>query len=268
MAVQNETQHSEAARMTSEQLTLEKAQAKLAAYAALGACASLLIAIGLYVMAFKDATGGTKVALLKASEAHSAQLIMSGLFRTVAFALMAVVLGFLAAAARKRSPLMPRAVAVIAYAGPALFAIVTPLATIAQGSAARDFVRDGVYTLAAAERALSGGLVTATGYLMVFCVFLLAVAWLTVGVYGMRAGLLTRFVGGVGVAIGILSVLSIYGPSMLMFLVQFFWLAAIAVMLLATDETKPPAWRLGVAVSWREVDAARATGASPEDFAK
>lgn len=245
--------------MTPEQLTLEQAQSKLAAYAALGACAGLLVAIGLYVMAVKDADARSRASLLKVSHEHATQLIMSGLFRTVAFALIAVVLGFLIGAAFRRLEGMPRAITVAAYAGPALFAVVTPISTLAQLTAARDFVRGGDLSVKAADAALSGGFVMTTTYVMVFAVFLMAVAWLAVGIYCMRAGLLTRFVGGVAVGIGVLTVLSVYGPSLLMFLVQFFWLAALAVMLLATEETKPPAWRLGAAVSWREVDAAKRT---------
>jgi hypothetical protein len=248
------------------ELQVEQAQSRLAAYAALASAAAILIAVGLYVMAMKDADMRSKAALLTAIHDHSTQLILSSLFRTLSFALLAIVLGFLALAAKRRMPMLPGLTVPVAYAGPALLAVTAPITVLAQINAAKTFVNGPVQSVKAAEAALGGGFVTASQYLSVFAVMLLAVAWIVVGLYCMKSGLLTRLVGGVAIAIGVLTVISVYGPSVLALVIEFFWLAAVAVMLLADDQTRPPAWKLGVAVPWREVDAARsAAEASTED---
>lgn len=248
-------------RMTEHELELEQVQAKLAAYAALGSAAATVVAVGLYVMAMKGADVKSKASILATSHEHSAQLIFSGLFRAVAFALLAIVLGFLAGAARRRAVRLPALTVPVAYAGPALMAVAAPLAVLAQIKAASIFAEGAARTDKAAELALGGSLVTVAQYASVFAVMLLAVSWIVTGLYCMRVGLLTRIVGGVAIAIGVLGVMSVYGPSVLGLVIQFFWLTAVAVMLLATEETRPPAWKLGAAVTWREVDAARAGNA-------
>lgn len=246
-----------APQMDEQELLVERAHGKLAAYAALGSAAAILIAVALYVMAFKDADIRSKVALLTSTHDHSAQLILSSLFRTVSFALLAFVLGFLALAAKRRMPELPRATVPVAHAGPALLAIASPLMVIAQIKAAKDFTLAHPQNLKAAEAALDSSLVTITQYVTVFASMLTAVSWAIVGLFSLRSGLLTRMMGGVAIAVGVLCLISVYGPSVLVLVIQFFWLTALAVMLLATEETRPPAWNLGTAVSWREVDAAR-----------
>lgn len=244
--------------MSEQELAVEAAQSKLAAYAALGAAAAILIAVGLYVMAVKDADASSKASLLATTHEHSTQLILSGLFRTLSFALLAIVLGFLAVAAKRRLTILPGLTVPIAYAGPALFAVAAPIATIAQVSAAKDFVTGAVQSDKAAEAVLGGSFPTIAQYLLIFATMLLAVSWVVIGMYGMRSGLLTRLSGAIALIVGVLTIISAgSGLSGLALLIEFFWLASLAVMLLATTETKPPAWNLGVAITWREVDAAK-----------
>lgn len=244
--------------MSEQELAVEAAQSKLAAYAALGAAAAILIAVGLYVMAVKDADASSKASLLTTTYDHSTQLILSGLFRTLSFALLAIVLGFFAVAAKRRIAMLPGLTVPIAYAGPALFALAAPIATLAQVSAAKDFVKGAVHSDKAAEAVLGGSFATVAQYVLIFATMLLAVSWVVIGMYCMRGGLLTRFSGTIALVIGVLTVISAgSGLSGLALLIEFFWLASIVVMLLATTDTKPPAWNLGVAVTWREVDAAK-----------
>lgn len=244
--------------MTEHELEVEGVQARLAAYAALGSAGATVVAVGLYVMAMNGANVKSKASILVISNEHSTQLILSGLFRAVAFALLAILLGFLAGAAKRRMTMLPALTVPVAYAGPALMAIAAPIAVLAQVKAASTFVEGALRTAEAADKSLETNLVTISQYLSVFAVMLLAISWIFTGLYCMRAGLLTRLIGGVAIAIGVLCVLSVYGPSVLALVIQFFWLTAVAVMLLATEQTRPPAWNLGAAVSWREVDAARA----------
>jgi hypothetical protein len=242
----------------SREQQVEEAQARLAAYAALAAAAAVLVAVGLYIIALKDIDVSSKASLLSAIDDHSAQLIVSSLFRSVSFALLGIVLGFLAIAAKRRMPQLPALTVPVAYGGPALVAISAPLTMLAQVDAAQTFMDGPARTVKAAEAALDSTFVTISQYVSVFAGMLLAVAWIVIGLYCIKCGLLTRIVGGVAIGIGVLTVLSVYGPSVLALLIEFFWLAAVAVMLLAEEQTRPPAWKLGVAVPWSEVAAAKA----------
>lgn len=251
-------------QMSAQELELEGSATKIAAYAALGSAAAILVAVVLYVMAMNGVDVRSKASVLTTTNDHSAQLILSSFFRTIAFALLALVLGFLAGAAKRRIPMLPGLTVPVAYGGPAIFAVVAPLATLAQVSAAKDFIDGPVKNVKAAEAALDTSFITITQYASVFAMMLLAVAWIVIGIYCMRCGLLTRLVGGVAIAIGALTVISVYGPSVISLVIEFFWLTAVAVMLLAEDETRPPAWKLGTAVNWREVDRAKAQVAAEQ----
>jgi hypothetical protein len=64
----------------------------------------------------------------------------------------------------------------------------------------------------------------------------------------MRAGLLTRFLGILGVVAGVLGVLPQLMP---MPIVQSFWLIAVGLLLMGAGRAGlPPAWRTGRAEPW------------------
>ena len=64
----------------------------------------------------------------------------------------------------------------------------------------------------------------------------------------MRAGLLTRFLGILGVVSGVVSV---FPQLMPVPIVQAFWLVALGLMLLGIGRAQlPPAWRTGKAEPW------------------
>ena len=64
----------------------------------------------------------------------------------------------------------------------------------------------------------------------------------------MRVGLLTRFMGVLGIICGALIVLPILSPLPI---VQTFWLGAMAVLLAGRwPNGLPPAWETGEAVAW------------------
>jgi hypothetical protein len=81
----------------------------------------------------------------------------------------------------------------------------------------------------------------------------------------MRVGLLTRFMGVLGIICGALIVLPILSPLPI---VQTFWLGAMALLLLGRWRSGvPPAWRTGEAQPWpsqQELREARRRQAEPE----
>lgn len=72
----------------------------------------------------------------------------------------------------------------------------------------------------------------------------LAIALLYVGLWGMRVGLLTRFWGSLGMALGVAALL-----GLVIFLVV--WFAYVALLLIgALPGGRPPAWAAGEAIPW------------------
>ena len=76
----------------------------------------------------------------------------------------------------------------------------------------------------------------------------LGMGWVVICLNAMRIGLLTRFMGVLGVICGALIVLPILSPLPI---VQTFWLGAMAVLLAGRwPNGVPPAWTTGEAVPW------------------
>jgi hypothetical protein len=72
----------------------------------------------------------------------------------------------------------------------------------------------------------------------------LVVGLLYVGLWGMRTGLLTRFWGSLGMAVGFASIIG-FSP------LTFIWFIYIGVMLLGVlPGSRPPAWDAGAAIPW------------------
>ena len=72
--------------------------------------------------------------------------------------------------------------------------------------------------------------------------------WVVICLNAMRIGLLTRFMGVLGVICGALIVLPILSPLPI---VQTFWLGAMAVLLAKRwPNGVPPAWTTGEAAPW------------------
>ena len=111
-----------------------------------------------------------------------------------------------------------------------------------------DFVTGSDKSTQAAHDALrSGGLVAAqfVGFVGTLC---LALAFILIPLHAMRVGLLTRFLGILGILVGVLLVVPIGSPVPV---VQAFWLAALGIVLLGRwPGGSPPAWETGRAQPW------------------
>ena len=98
--------------------------------------------------------------------------------------------------------------------------------------------------------------------------------WVVICLNAMRIGLLTRFMGVLGVICGALIVLPILSPLPI---VQTFWLGAMAVLLAKRwPSGVPPAWTSGEATPWpsqaearekRRAEMQRRRGGDPEPAA-
>jgi hypothetical protein len=170
--------------------------------------------------------------------------ILSGLLRGLAPVALAYTVTFLAVATRARRPEFPRLAVYMTIVGAVLYLVGTAGSEIERSIAFSSFL-DGPRTVDDARDVISSTTVT-VALLAYVGQFVTAAGLLLVSLNAMRAGLLTRFLGILGVVAGVLTV---FPQLMPVPLVQAFWLVALGLLLLGRG-TLPPAWRTGKAEPW------------------
>jgi hypothetical protein len=181
-----------------------------------------------------------------------------------AFSLVAIgwTLLWLWDAARAREPnLRPSFMGWIAVAGAGIQAVGVVVYAAAFGNAASDFVSHGSQTYPEANHLLTGGVLVAGQIANYLGLLLLAVAIVLISLNAMRVGLLTRFLGYLGIIAGVLTII----PLVPIPIVEAYFLLALAYLLSGRwPSGVPPAWSTGKVERWpssAEVRAAR--GQSP-----
>ena len=161
-----------------------------------------------------------------------------------AFALIPV-LGYLYRVTKTRRPELPRAVLILALIGPALLGVAAIVFQVALTSKAGDFVSGSDHTRKAVDDVTNAGLLRGVQILNLPGTLCLAFGLVLLSLNSMRAGLLTRFMGVLGIICGAALVLLPQNP------VVVFWLLALAVLFAHRwPQGMPPAWESGVAVPW------------------
>jgi uncharacterized membrane protein len=162
---------------------------------------------------------------------------------------LAVTLTFLFSAARARKPEMTQGSWYAAIAGGVLAAIGGIAYGVVITSKAHEFVTHGAQTYPQANALLGGGAVAALQYAGLLGSLVLAVAFVLISLNAMRVGLLTKFMGYLGMVAAGASLLLIGSAPAL--LIEVFWLLAIGYMLIGRwPNGDPPAWRTGKAEPW------------------
>lgn len=222
-------------------------------------------------------TGGPDSEQVRSFHDHAGALLFSTLVRSVGFLLLAIPLLYLFQAAQARSERVRRPMVAFAFIGPVLLAV----QGIVSWAASKQIGDDFVAMAATSERpvALAARLIDdnslreVAGPLLLPAVLGLMVALLYISLHAMRTGLLPRFAGSLGMALGVAMIL-ILPVALLLFLL---WLLYVGLLLLGRlPGGKPPAWTSGEAVPWptpgekaaAELEAAQATekdaGSSPD----
>jgi hypothetical protein len=235
-----------------------------AALAALGAMLLPVLAISVPRMAVEGELDTARRTLLAMAEAPSV-FLGAGILQAAGTALMAVVLLYLYRATRARRPETPSVVGVLAIVGPLLFAGVLLVSQVALVDAAERYARQGG-DIQALLRGGAVGLVRSVGFAGAFA---MGLAILLASLNAMRAGLLSRFLGALGIAIGVVSALPLFGGTLPL---QSFWLGALALLFLDRwPGGRGPAWRSGRAERWpspAEVRARRQAGGGAAEGAE
>jgi hypothetical protein len=177
--------------------------------------------------------------------------VFSVLGSSVVVAIGYIALGwaltYLAVAARARRPEMPKLVVYLPMIAGILQALATLFSAIGLNLAISDFL-GGDRTVDAARDVPRSGLGVFGQLLGVPGGLGLALALILISLNAMRVGLLTRFMGVLGIVTGALQILPFAGPLPV---VQTVWLLMLALLFSGRwAGGMPPAWRTGNAEPW------------------
>ncbi|HET7484456.1 MAG TPA: hypothetical protein VFJ64_03690 [Solirubrobacterales bacterium] len=237
----------------------------LGAFAAIGfVIAAIVVAQGI------GGTGGDSELLRHVDEHRGAELI-SSILQAIGIGLLAAPLYYLFKAAKARSERMRGQLVGIVIAAPLFLAALAILSGVSTLHAASDFVSNEVPRLMAKGVALNSdhaneiaketideaplrslaagfGLGGQLGFL---------VAMVYTCLYGMRVGLLPRFWGSLGIALG--------AVSFVFFQFAMLWFVYLGLLLIGRiPGGRPPAWESGEAIPWPSPGDKAAADLSPE----
>jgi len=165
---------------------------------------------------------------------------------------IAGALYFLVSAARRRNPEMVTFIGPLCLIAGALTAVATIIATIASVHEAHQFVKTAGKTYMDAQALNGGGLLTIVQILGLLGAMLLSVALILTSLQAMRVGLLTRFMGYVGMLAAVVIII----PTLIV--VEAYWFIALALLLIGRWPTgNPPAWESGEARPWPSAQTVR-----------
>jgi hypothetical protein len=189
-------------------------------------------------------------------DSHAFTFIGSSIVRAIAYVGFAIAVTFLAQATRARRPELPRVVVYVPLVGALLTAAGSVLGGVGTVVAVQHFL-DGTRTVDAAADVASDSLLLTANLISTLAPLAIAAGLLLVSLNAMRVGLLTRFLGILGMIVAALAVI-------LQFVFAFavaFWLLSLGLLFLnRVPGGAPPAWRTGQAEPWpsqRELAAAR-----------
>jgi Domain of unknown function (DUF4386) len=241
--------------MTAAEIAEERRRNRLAGAAAIAA--GVLFAIGSIwsQTVTADIPENDTPAELRFFDRHAGELIASSALRSVAVLLLAVATVQLYRATRQRKPDLNPVVLVLGIFGPFALAIGGLVHDIYFADAAADFTSREVQNEEVADD-LSKGPVRTLGISLIAAGTVGLAFWFVTGsLNAMRVGLLTRFIGVLGIIIG--PALLIISPTPM---VMAFWLIAVGVLFLGFwPRGIPPAWPAGEAVPWPSATAQRAS---------
>jgi hypothetical protein len=173
--------------------------------------------------------------------------IIANLIEGVGWVCIAITLNFLFASTQFRNPQLQPAFRVLAVVGTLLLAVTGLVSSIVVAIKAHEFVTTGSQTYAQANALTNSWELVSLSYVNLVGLLLSAIGFVLVSLNAMRVGLLTKFLGYIGMFAGVL-VLFVLTPVPI---VQTYWLVALGVLIAGRYPTGlPPAWLSGRAEPW------------------
>jgi Domain of unknown function (DUF4386) len=229
------------------QLEWERRAARPAAAAAFASAVFLVAGTIVRQAVALQSRPDNEAEFLVAVEQESTSFLISGILQSLNFLALGVVLWFLYRVTRYRRPALPGWGIYLVYVGPTLLAAAGVFSDLDRIGIADDFTASGERTEKRAEdlledRSVFGVALGSAGTLA------LAFSLVLISLNAMRAGVMSRFLGILGIIVGALSVLPLFGGPLI---IQVFWLGALgAVFLGYWPRGRGPAWESGEPDPW------------------
>lgn len=245
-----------------EQLAWEARAGRPAAAAAILSALTGIAGWILYQSVIADRRDGTD-GFLEAIDRQASAFVASGALQALSILLLIPPLLYLYRAIKHRRPDLTQAAAVLAVLGAVAFAASTVLQQLKLVDIAREFfpfdvsddaseLQGDAYAEAvdpdkAAEKFARDELSPALQGIGLGGTFSLAFSVVMLSINAIRVGLLSRFMGILGVAMGAMFVI----PFGIQPILQLFWLCALGLLILGLwPGGRGPAWQTGEAIPW------------------
>lgn len=189
---------------------------------------------------------------VRSFDQHSSAIIISGLVTGLQFALLVYPLYYLFRATQARSERVNPAMIGFIFIGPLLFAVQSIVFAVSKVNLASDFVAQAaaggdIFNLL--EDLSDDSTLSQVGqYLVLPAILGFVVAMVYVPLNAYRVGLLTRFFGTLGMALGVSQLLIAPQLSQTALMAWFAWLGFL--ILDRIPKGRPPAWVAGEAIPW------------------
>jgi len=175
---------------------------------------------------------------------HIAGLAVSAVCSALGLLAITVTLDFLLRAVRARRSDLPWQIRPLLWVGGVGLAVLLLALQVATSVKLDHFAHEGSQTYEEARKVSDFG---PLAYLGILAQLGFAGAFVVIAVTAMRVGLLTRFLGYLGVISAVLFVL----PLVPVPIVQAYWLGALAMLFAGRSPSgTPPAWQSGEAMPW------------------
>jgi hypothetical protein len=191
---------------------------------------------------------GLKVRQALFYDTNAVKVLLVSVLLALAAIAMGLALSHLYRSTKARRPELPSVAIVTAIAGASIVAVSELAIAISIVVEVHKLAGSAHPTDAAARDALQPQAALVGGVLRQLGVVVLGAGWIIIALNAMRVGLLTRFMGVLGIIVGGLFIIPL-GASLP--IVQAFWLVALGALFLGYwPPGLPPAWVTGEAQPW------------------
>ena len=178
---------------------------------------------------------------------HRGSLLPAAILAGIGSLLLVGPLLYLFRATQARRPQLPGVAQITAWVGPLAAGVGQIALQIVLLDKAHEFATTGAQTYAQAKHITDEGILKVMQGLQLAGQLSLGFAFVIISLNAMRVGLLTRFMGVLGIIVGVLFVI----PLGTLQIVQPFWLGALVALILGRwPNGQPPAWKTGKAEPW------------------
>jgi hypothetical protein len=230
------------------QLEWERRNGGRAAAAAFAA-ALLPFVSNIILAGTSSAEGGGTAGRLLAAEERAGAYLAGTVLGVIGVLVLPPALGYLYRATRARRPEAPRLALPLLIAAAVATAALLVAQTVALIDVAGEFVVGDVLDEETADDLLADSTYASFGLPFLIANAVLGVGVILISLHAMRAGLLSRFMGIIGMAVGAFYILLALGGPLL---IQLFWLVALGLLFLGRwpGGGRGPAWERVEAMPW------------------